>query len=218
VRQRLDRARRYQTALDIDPPHGVRPAGPGAASRQWNSPHSNGWIGSTTAACSSRLATCHPPRLRPATMPRLRSRPWQRDSNQTASVKSGTVQFFRVMVSGTGSDAISPKHHEGQSWIMMPGSTGPGTQQRLRGRCHRTHHPRGEGREPEVLIGFLAGLSRPLARWSGGWPITRPGTAYRFERFGRQEPGRPPAWRRRKAIYRTSARQSCLTAAPVTRL
>jgi transposase InsO family protein len=50
------------------------------------------WVGSTTAACSSRSGTSRRPRQRHATMPCLRSPPWRRDSKKPASGKPGAVQ------------------------------------------------------------------------------------------------------------------------------
>src|SRR5580693_7224150 len=43
-----------------------------------NSPPSNGWIGSTTGACSSRSETSRPPRRKPPTMPSLSPSQWPR--------------------------------------------------------------------------------------------------------------------------------------------
>src|SRR5271167_1311454 len=68
-------------------------AGRGAASRPSSSPPSNGSIGSTTDASSSRSEISLPQRLKRATMPKPRVTPSPRDSNQTASGKPGAVHF-----------------------------------------------------------------------------------------------------------------------------
>ena len=49
-------------------------AGPGATLRPSNSPLSNGWTGSTTAACSSPSETDRPPKPKPTSTPGLRRR------------------------------------------------------------------------------------------------------------------------------------------------
>ena len=64
----------------------------GGASRRSSSPPSNGSTGSTSAGCSSRSATCLPPRPKHAIMPRPRSKPWLPDPNHTASGKPGAAQ------------------------------------------------------------------------------------------------------------------------------
>jgi transposase InsO family protein len=63
----------------------------GAPSRPSSSPRWNGSTGSTTAGCWSPSATFRRWKPRHATVPCCKSRPWQRDSNETASGKPGAV-------------------------------------------------------------------------------------------------------------------------------
>src|SRR5262249_12814463 len=53
----------------------------------------NGSIGLITGGCSSPSATSRRLKPRHATMPCQDNRPWQRDSNQTASEEPGAVHF-----------------------------------------------------------------------------------------------------------------------------
>src|SRR6476620_11447681 len=57
-----------------------------------NSPPSNGWIGSTTGACSSRSETSRPPRRKPPTMPSLSPSQWPRRT-QTNLPPGNPVRF-----------------------------------------------------------------------------------------------------------------------------
>src|SRR5580693_6146048 len=60
-----------------------------------NSPPSNGWIGSTTGACSSRSETSRPPRRKPPTMPSLSPSQWPRRT-QTNLPPGNPVRFKDV--------------------------------------------------------------------------------------------------------------------------
>src|ERR1700720_3711749 len=57
-----------------------------------NSPPSNGWIGSTTGACSSRSETSRPPRRKPPIMPSLSPSQWPRRT-QTNLPPGNPVRF-----------------------------------------------------------------------------------------------------------------------------
>src|SRR5258708_29481696 len=62
-----------------------------------NSPPSNGWIGSTTGACSSRSETSRPPRRKPPTMPSLSPSQWPRRT-QTNLPPGNPVRFNPALI------------------------------------------------------------------------------------------------------------------------
>src|SRR6478672_2610327 len=82
-----------------------------------NTPPSNGWIGSTTGACSSRSETSRPPRRKPPTMPSLSPSQWPRRT-QTNLPPGNPVRF-------NGNDcAILVQGDEGPAQVVRLGHRG----------------------------------------------------------------------------------------------
>src|SRR5712691_2365081 len=73
-------------------------AGRGGRSKPSSSRRWNGSSGSTIAGCWSPSAISRRPRPRSTTTPRCTNQLWRRDSNETASGKSGAVQFDETAI------------------------------------------------------------------------------------------------------------------------
>ena len=114
---------------------------PGARWRRLSSPPSTGWIGSTTAACSSPSATSLPPKPKRATINRSRPSPWQRDSTKSASGKPGAVQPSAARPLPFGPMTTPPRSSNRLGTATARAGTLPGQPRAGQGRARRWSWP-----------------------------------------------------------------------------
>jgi len=114
--------------------------GHGAASTPWNTPHSNGSTGSTTAACWNPSETSRQQRPRQTSTQPWKHQTWPRSLDKSASGKPGVVQIrpmlgFKSLRKATATlDGIETAH------MIRKGQLGSGCPSRPKQSCGVTRN------------------------------------------------------------------------------